>query len=309
MAITNQARRPRPLVARALFVAGAALLVAWLEPAPHADVYRADFGASAAIAIISIIGGLFGLFKGKADSNISAALFSMRGAVVEFGKKLVDYISRAGAFLSRVIGALRRFYQQFIAPLVTTIAGIIARISRVLNRILGPIIRAVMKFRKWLLTFYDKVLRPILDTIAAVRAVLRILGKLGVKAAEKLDDALAGVEDKIRGAYLSLLSKTNEIIDVLNRIVTLDGLLQRVTLLNSLYSYRRDWINQFYWAQSRKLTPGEEQSLSTIPEAREPIEMAATLRSYLVFRDGPLRARVDEMARSLELRLEGRFRG
>lgn len=295
-------RRGRRAMVRALLVAGAlagACLVDYFRgPVVHL-VHRADFGATAAIAIISILSSLFGLFKGKADANVSAAFFSLRNSVVDLGKKVVDYIARAGAFLASTIGAIVRFVRQFIAPLVAKIAAIIARVSRILNRILGPVIRFLQKIRGWLLKFYDKVLRPIFDTIAALRAILKILDKLGVKAAGKLDDKLAEIEDEIRGAYLQLLGKTNEILDWLNRIVTLDGLLQRVTLLNSLYSYRRDWTSQFWWSQHEPTTPAERTGLiGTIVDA--PIaERAAKVRTYLRFGDGPLRARVDELALEL----------
>lgn len=276
-----------------------AALLESLAPAPALAVTRADFGTGIIIGVISIVGGLFGLFKGRAPDNIGPALFSLRGSVVELGKKLAGFIHEAGQVFARIAGALLRFYQGFIAPLIGKLAGILARISSILNRILGPIIRAVKNLRGWLLKFYDKVLRPIFDTIAAVRAILKILGKLGVDAAEKLDDALAGLEDKIRGPYLALLGKTNEIIDWLNRIVTLDGLLQRVTLLASTWAYRAELVNQWYHAQYRPSTSAEIARDRTAVDAIPPRERAAELRTYLRFGEGPNAARIRELSAEL----------
>lgn len=88
--------------------------------------------------------------------------------------------------------------------------------------------------RDEILGFYDKWVRPIMDTIGIARKVLDVLYSLGLDWAKKLDQELARIEDKINEPFLFALRQINLVIGVLDRIVTADGLFQRLALVRSL---------------------------------------------------------------------------
>jgi hypothetical protein len=99
--------------------------------------------------------------------------------------------------------------------------------------------------------------------------VARILSSLGLGWARKLDAYLGQLEDKIQRPFQFLLAKINEVINVVNRIVTLDGLIQRVALIRSLardYKFAGNiWWNTMHRAADpaalrRLKEPGETKT-------------------------------------------------
>ena len=63
---------------------------------------------------------------------------------------------------------------------------------------------------------------------------MRILSSLGVAWARKLDAQLGAIEDKIERPFRYVLAKVNEIVNLVNRVITADGLFQRAALIRSL---------------------------------------------------------------------------
>jgi hypothetical protein len=98
----------------------------------------------------------------------------------------------------------------------------------------GPVLKWLQQVRKTLLDFWKTYVRPWLDLIDVTRRALRVLSSLGLGWARRLDAYLGRLEDKIQRPFMLLLAKVNEVINIVNRIVTIDGLLQRVALVRSL---------------------------------------------------------------------------
>lgn len=103
-----------------------------------------------------------------------------------------------------------------------------------LDRTFGPTLRWLRRLRDNLLKFWKTWVRPWLDLIDVTRRVLRVLSSLGLKWAAALDKRLGELEARIERPFRLLLAKVNEVINLVNRVVTLDGLLQRVALIRSL---------------------------------------------------------------------------
>jgi hypothetical protein len=222
----------------ALAIAGA--LLAWLvlgdDAGRGADgVLYADFGISAAVgAIVSILSGLFGLFRGKQDTGSKLAFEGLRGSITEMGRSFLSSIVDVAGKLAAIIGTFIRFVQKTFARLYEQLAKLVTRIARILDRIFGPIIDFLDKIRGHLKKFYDKVLRPIIDTIEMVRSFLRLLSLFGIEWSKKLDAQLGQLEQYILAPFEFLVQKLNQALDLINRIITVDGLLQRFTLLGSM---------------------------------------------------------------------------
>jgi hypothetical protein len=195
-------------------------------------------------------------------------------------------------------------YENVILPIAWKFAQLVEWAAKWGQRIFGPIFDFLDKIRGWVLRVYNDYVRPVLDIIDVTRRALRILASFGIEWARALDQKLAQLEAKIQLPFTFALTKINEIVGVLNRVVTLDGLLQRVTLIRSLV---RD--AQYAWLALLKPAAGpltaEEQRLHTSKlELKTPEVHERELWEYVDQRSGPIATRVNEWVDDVTLRLQ-----
>lgn len=264
-----------------------------------------EFGVAAAVsAVISLLSNLFTRFHGKStDLGTKLAVEGLRSDVNGLGKSLTSMIVGVAGQIASVLGVVRRFLQRVFAKLYDMLANLVQRFARVLDRIFGPIIHFLDKVKFHLKRFYDKVLRPIIDTIEFVRSILRLLELFHIDWAKKLDQQLLTLEQWVLAPYEFLVSKINEIANWVNRIVTLDGLLQRVTLMQSLL---RDvaYTNNLWWnSQSRPLSPSDISSSKGVDIHMTAAESEAAFDAYVSTGSGPFQPSADEWAADVWRRL------
>lgn len=277
-------------------------VVAVDPPAGAVRVVRADFGLSIIIpTIISLLGNLFGWKHGKVDSSTLSAITSLRSTVVDMGKTFLSGMVDVAGKLAAMIGTFIRFIQKTFGKLYDMLAKVVTRIARILDRIFGPIIDVLNKLRAHLQKFYDKVLKPIIDTIEMVRGFVRLLSFFGIDWAKKLDVKLAELEQYILAPYEFLVTKLNEAMNWINRIVTLDGFLQRVMLLNSLI---RDvaYTNNLWWnTNHQNASPAKRGQYGQKVQAQAIDTAVNDTMNYIIARGGPQRAKIDEAVEDVRL--------
>ena len=239
----------------ALLVGACAALDATVPVA--SGVVRADFGASTVVLVLTFLSSLFSLFGGKIDKNVKRALEGLRDVVAAVGRQLLEFVKDTGIMIARVVGAVRRLLVQTLRPILASIAKIAVRAYRLLKSVFDPLLRMLARLRHELLRIYDRFLRPILDTIALLRAILNILSRFHVKVAKELDAKLAALEDKLTEPLRVVMRRLNEVADIINRIVTLDGLVQRVALIRSLVRDAEEAWNALLGPKVKGLTKDE----------------------------------------------------
>jgi hypothetical protein len=169
------------------------------------------------------------------------------------------------------------------------------KFRRWLDSTFGPVLAWLRQLRDSLLAFWKTWIRPWLDLIDVTRKGLRVLSSLGIGWARRLDAYLADLESRIERPFLFVLSKLNEVINVVNRIVTLDGLLQRVALVRSL---ERDYLYAWRAAVNpwTRLSTDAEQKAANDKWAGKPLKtVISETKQYMSERTGPNAALYDEM--------------
>jgi len=160
------------------------------------------------------------------------------------------------------------------------------KLRKWLDDTFGPLLQHLRDLRDALLKFWKDYVRPWLDLIDVTRRALRVLNSLGLKWAGALDAKLGEIEEAIERPFRALLAKINEVIDIVNRVITLDGLLQRVALIRSL---ARDY--NFAWRAIanpyRKPIPDQDRALPDIPVIDGLPEVVPGIRVYLQTGKGP----------------------
>ena len=141
-------------------------------------------------------------------------------ALLDAGKWTLDFLEKT---YDRVLKPAWQHFWKWFDRAKKWLQDVLRPVFAILNRIKGEI-----------LEFYNSYVRPILDAIGIARRVLRVFESFGWDWAGALDRRLADLEERIDKPFRLVLAKVNEVIGIVNRIVTLDGLLQRVTLLRSI---------------------------------------------------------------------------
>ena len=203
---------------------------------------------------------------------------------------------------SRVWDVLTKFYDRVLRPFVTWSWSNILKLHAWLRDTFGPILKFLDELRRDVLQIYDKWLRPIFAAIDAVRATLRLLADFHVPFAQAIDDKLAALEERLLRPIRLALSKLNEVIYWIDRIVDLNGLFERLTLVASAWKYERDlWAN--WWGSMHRRELEKPTSAATWPPARTTQQVARVMTDYFAGNDSPEKAHIDELAQDLVLEL------
>jgi len=219
-------------------------LAAWLDP--DRCVLRAEFGGGPIGIIIGIGSFLGGLFGRAAPTFSSVLLNGLKKGILDVGQALTDFIREVWKFLRPLVHALAHLWHNVLRPFLDWARRKYLALTGWLKRTLAPLIRLIDRLRKEWQLFYTRFLRPILDTIDAIRAGLRILGDLGVGWARTLDRWLGQAEDVITENYRRILGYINEARDILDAVVTPGRLFQQIPFLRTLDRDAGFWIRGFW---------------------------------------------------------------
>jgi hypothetical protein len=283
-------RRTWRIVGRAIAAlgAGAALeaLAAWHAPAPA--YVGADFGVSAGIAVISLIANLFGLFGGKIDKNVKRALEGLRSNVVGIAHTLAEFARDTGGMFARVVKALRSFLVDVVKPLLLRADKWITRFFAWLKKTLDPILKILQRLRDQWLRLYAKWLLPIFTLFAAVRYTLKLLDRIGFDWAGDLEQKIGRLEDKLVLKIGLVAAAFNDVIDFLNKIITVDGLLSEYTLFTSHWRRAGDMFALMWNTRTFGLSGSGKQHVISGGNAETPLEIQTEIRDAIRADVGPL---------------------
>lgn len=237
--------------------------------------------------ILSLIGFLNQVLNAIVDQLIAVA------------KTVAQGIVQLGRFFVRVWALLRRFWTDILRPMLVKVGKLIEALKHFLERIFKPIIDVITKVRGWLQKIYKDVLRPILDIIDAFRLFLRGLGALGVDWAKELDRKLGELEDQITAPLLTAIRYLNQLASLIDRIMTLDGLFQKLIWIQSLAGYRKPTIN-FLW-NSHSTPIGDRADVKAKYKAPSKDVTTSDLQEYLEFRGGAMHEKYSELAQQMRI--------
>lgn len=215
--------------------------------------------------------------------------------IKDLAEAVAKGLARLGGLIKWLGGALKNLWVDILRPGIGKLFEWIQRLSDLLRKWFGPIVKWIQRFRDEFLKIYNKYVKPILDIIDIARRVLRVAGSLGLDWAKDLERKLARLQEEISRPFMEVVAKLNQAIDWINRIITLDGLLQRFTLFRSLWVYRRDFVNFNINTGFRKATT-EERSRVLTPQ--EPVRLDERLPAIVAAasgKDPATNARVREL--------------
>jgi PAS domain-containing protein len=201
---------------------------------------------------------------------------------------------------------LRATYEHVLKPAWQFFFRWVDKVERWLERTFGPLMRWLRRLRDWVLKFYATYIRPILDIIDISRRALRVLASLGLDWARTLDQKLADLEEKIEKPFRALVAKINDVINVVNRIMTADGLFQRLTYIRTL---QRDW--NLAWktlvaGYTKPVTDTQRAETAAKTAAKSQQQVTSDVRAYMRDGSGPDAGLFSEMAAQWRKQLQAK---
>ena len=272
-------RPPFPLVT---LIALTWALATWWT-APDAGAAPDVLGAWIGIAI----SGIAAAFGWLADKAVTVALIVWH-AIQVVGSALGHFAIGLGQVLAKVYKLFASFWSGVLRPFIGYVWRAVDHLQAWLKGTFGPALKFLEMLRQRTLDIYNKYFKPVLDTIDIARRTLQLLAVFRVQWARELDQKLAQIQDAILWPIREVMLRLNQAMDWINRIVTLDGLFQRLTLIRSLIEYQREVLAHWWNVQTPVVTEEDRRRIATGGDARAPREVARDAELYLRAGAGPL---------------------
>jgi hypothetical protein len=197
-----------------------------------------------------------------------------------------ELASFAFSGLKRAWSLLRGTYEHVLKPAWQKVWRWIDNVEQWLQRTFGPVLTWLRRVRTWILDFWSTYIRPILDLVDITRRALHVLGALGLEWARSLDRRLGAIEDWIERRFQDVLGTLNDVINVVNRIMTADGLFQRLTFLRTLardYAHAWSIVLQGF---NKPLGAADRDAMDKAAEPKPLADVHRDVGAYLLDRSG-----------------------
>jgi len=256
--------------------------------------------------IIAIAGVIFKGLQVAAKVTLSILSYSVK-LLWLFATKTANGLAVLGRGVLTGLQKAWKFFQltydKVLKPAWQKFWNWFDKFRRWLDATFTPVLEFLRDVRDGILDFWKTYIRPWLDLIDVSRRILRIFSALGLKWAAELDRRLGNIQDAIEGPFRYVLGKVNEIINVVNRIVTLDGLIQRLTLIRSLERDVKHILQAFHDRRREDITDADRAAARLRVVVKTTAQITQETRTYLDTGNGPRAALVDEWSQSLAIRL------
>jgi hypothetical protein len=234
--------------ARTALVWGGLWLLWWSDSHPLAPTTQATFFL-AIWAAIEAISAIIGDAAAFIAISLEGVVVYLASALSWLAAHVAAILLSTGAVFARVWDAFRVVWSDVIKPALIFIDHQVLRFYTWLRTTLQPVFDFLARVREELQAIYRRFVQPIIDTIEFIRAINRVLLTFHIKLLQQLDAVLSQLEQRIEEPFLWINRKLNEIWNILDLVVTLDGFIQRYTLLRSMSRYAPAWMNGFWNGQ------------------------------------------------------------
>jgi len=257
----------------------------------------AEVGGGGFLGAIAGVGAAVGSFLrsffGITARELVRLITALKNALVDISQAMVTGVWRLGRSLARALVSFARLTGLGFKRFVLWADRKFRVLEKWLKDRFAPVLQFLKKIKDHINDFYRRFVRPIIDAIEFIRSFNRILQVFHVNLLGKLDSVLARVEQRLDEPFEWARRHITELENWIDRIVTLDGFFQRLTLLRSL-AHNADGLTRVFWnSQSRGPNPParfpapEEVTPPTVDESVD------DLRQFLERDSGPFSESID----------------
>lgn len=254
-----------------------------------------SFGG-AVFGIIAGIGNFVAHWFGITAKELLRLVTYLKDHIVELSRALLNGVLKLGRALARAVVSMLRLTVHGLKTLALWANRKLLALERYLKDKFGPILRWLKLVKDHLDDFYKRFVRPIIDTIEFIRQLNRVLQVFHINLLRTLDATLAKIEQKIDEPFLWVRAHITEIENLVNRVLTLDGLFQRLTLIRSMAKYAPNWTNGFWNSQiDVNVLKANDYKHDLEYPVDEPASYASGLAQFYRGEGGDMKAAIDEL--------------
>jgi hypothetical protein len=283
-------------VLRALFVLAVFALAALLDASRSGLHVTLAEGETHGI-IGAIVGAILGFFKGFGTGSVDAlrsVVETIRRGLVELGKQVIQGLWEAAKGLGRALAALGRALVDVIKPALQWAWKKLQALESWLKNFFAPVLKFLKTIKDHIDAFYKTYVRPIIDTIEFIRQLNRVLTALHIDVLQKVDSVLQQIETAIEKPFAWVRAQITQLQNWVDKIITLDGVFQRATLIASMSRYAPAWMRVAVAARSKPLSGDEAYAIERANETPDLPAVVADLRTYFEGGDVNIGAVIDE---------------
>lgn len=278
------------------------LLVLWL--AVLLDVVASSSSAAAPVpyvgaAVFSFIVTGIQLLAGWIATAAEITVTYLAAVVSWLVGVVGSFLVSVGAVFAKIWDGIKIIWSDVLKPALVWLDKTFVRIHDWMVKTFKPVFDWLKLVRCRLNEIYTNFVRPVLDTIDFVRDVNRVLLAFHIHLLESLDKVLADLERRIEEPILWLYQQLTRVQNLLDAVVSFDGLFQKYMLVASLRKHLPDW-SKYFWHDQVGPTKGRStpDRLKGYP-ARDVNADAASLGEYLERGGGERAPVIDELAITL----------
>lgn len=220
----------------------------------------------------------------------------LKDGIVDLTKAMLDGVWKLGRALARSLVAILRLAGSGLKSFLLWVNRKLLALEQFLKAKFAPLLKFLRDIKQHIDDIYKKFIRPIIDTIEFIRQFNRILQIFHIRVLGKLDSTLQQIEQRIEEPFLWARQHITELENWINRIVTLDGLFQKLTLIRSMSRYAPAWINGFW---NRQIDPsvasGDDYSRTRDYPSDAKWANGKELAQFYRGEDNRMQARVSEL--------------
>lgn len=260
----------------------------------------AEFGGGGFLGGIGgVLAGIASFLKGFLNITVAQLLRLvqyLRDQLVALSKEMLKAVWRAGKALARALTTMARLAFHGLKAFVVWVTAKLKTLERWLKELFGPVLRWLKQIKDHIDDIYKRFIRPIIDTIEFIRQINRVLNLFHIRVLNKLDTTLQQIEARIDEPFLWVRSHITELQNIVNRVMTADGLFQRWTLLTSMSRYAPAWTNGFWNGQiDPHLRAGDAYSRGRDYPLDEPFANGKELAAFYKGQDNRMQGKVGEL--------------
>jgi AcrR family transcriptional regulator len=258
-----------------------------------------EFSGGFRPGIVALVAGIAKFFSGMPGITAKALLRNvayLRDQTVALETTHVGVFWKLGGALASALQTFATYVRDHAKTFLKWAGDKLRKLEQYLKTKFGPILRFLKTLKDHINDIYKRFVRPIIDTIEFIRQLNRVLNVLHIHVFDKLDRTLQQIEQRIEAPFLWTLARITELQNWVDRIVTLDGLFQRITLIQSLAAYAPDWLKLFWDKQAKGIAPALRDQMRAMDfPVVDPGTYGRELGDYLTDRPSEIEGLADEL--------------
>jgi hypothetical protein len=215
--------------------------------------------------IAGLIGGIanfLGGIRGITAKDLLRHVTYLQDQTVKLESQHVGVFWSLGRALGGALATIGTYLRDHLREFAEFVGRQVDKITKFLREKFARVLAFLKTVKDHINAWYKQFIRPIIDTIEFIRHINRVLQIFHVDVLGRLDRVLGQIEDRIEAPFDWTNRILTEVQNAIDRILTLDGLVNRIALLKSLDAYAPEWMRAFWEKQGQGISPALKASMA-----------------------------------------------